>query len=256
MNMEKREASGEDVIGKRAAKVDAIVVTTIANFADSPIKATSAVPENAEAEVKKKHKKRAPRRKKKAGKAPEAQPEAKAKPPSCAEREPARDMHQPVDNRPAKRLSVPLYRFWNARTSDHFYTTNRYKNTKKGDTGQVDSIREGVVANVFTEPQPYTVPMHSYYDKKNCDHFYTTERLEHKPSAGFEYGSVIGWVYSDPAHCSDENAVALHCYWNAETRDHLYTSTPEEVGTEVLGEVGKNGYRYEGIVMYLPPASP
>ena len=47
--------------------------------------------------------------------------------------------------------------------------------------------------------------------------------------------------------------VPLYRYWNDKNGDHFYTRHSKEIGTTSPGNVGRHGYKSEGIACYVFP---
>ena len=89
------------------------------------------------------------------------------------------------------------------------------------------------------------------------DHFYTTNSNEIGTTKHWETGNhgyrsegVQGYCFPDPS----SETIPLYRYWNAQNSDHFYTTNMDEIGTVTSGEVGRHGYRSEGIACYVVPA--
>ena len=89
----------------------------------------------------------------------------------------------PLPNVAPRAGSIPLYRYWNAGNSDHFYTTDR---TELGDRAFGWNF-EKIEGYVYAEQLPGTVPLYRYWNAGSSDHFYTTDRTELGDRA-------FGWV--------------------------------------------------------------
>ena len=69
-------------------------------------------------------------------------------------------------------FSVPLYRYYNGKITDHFYTIN-FNEIGHGKHGYK---LEKVECKVWSYAQPGTVPLYRYWNGR--DHFYTTSASE------------------------------------------------------------------------------
>lgn len=162
---------------------------------------------------------------------------------------PGRPRTQRIGNRPNLRQmisrytstpvrTVPLYRYWNPRIGDHFYTTN-WSELGSGRSGW---RYEGIQCYVFPRRIRGSVPLYRYWNPRIGDHFYTTNWRElGRGRSGWRYEGVQGYVFSGrPA-----GAVPLYRYWNPRIGDHFYTTNWRELGR------GRSGWRYEGIQCYV-----
>ncbi|MCA9541390.1 MAG: S8 family serine peptidase, partial [Myxococcales bacterium] len=164
---------------------------------------------------------------------------------------PGRPATQRIGNRPDLKAMLPvvavtpklapLYRYWNPRIGDHFYTTNfaelgtgRYGYPYEGVQCQVNATRGG------------SVPLHRYWNPKIGDHFYTTNFAELGTGRyGYRYEGV---------QCHVElrrlpGSLPLYRYWNPRIGDHFYTTSFAELGR------GRHGYTLEGIQCFVFPRS-
>lgn len=143
-------------------------------------------------------------------------------------------------NNSVNAVAYPLYRYYNASTGDHFYTTN-YNELKCGGSGYVF---EAIQSHIFKTQYSGTAPLYRYWNATISDHFYTTNWNELGPGRyGYAYEGIQGYIYPSVY----TGTVALYRYWNATVGDHFYTTNWNELG------YGKNGYVYEGIQGYVYP---
>ena len=92
--------------------------------------------------------------------------------------------------------SVPLYRYWNAKWWDHFYTTNWNTIAWNGKTGNHGFIYEGVAGFCFPSQKAGTVPLYRYFHGGVMDHYYTTDaRVLGTGRHGWHYEGVECYVY-------------------------------------------------------------
>ena len=71
--------------------------------------------------------------------------------------------------------SVPVYRFWNKKTLDHFYTiseTEKQQVEKDYKDGKDDYEYEGVA---WWAPTSTTKPVYRFFDTVNFNHYYTSD---------------------------------------------------------------------------------
>ena len=74
----------------------------------------------------------------------------------------------------------PLYRYWKAGNTDHFYTLDKDEigTTKKGEVGNHGYKSEGIAGYCSRFQLSGTIPLYRYWHEKNGDHFYTTDANE------------------------------------------------------------------------------
>ena len=134
--------------------------------------------------------------------------------------------------------TVSLYRYWNPRLGDHFYTTN-FRELGRGRHGW---HFEGIQCKVFPTRQPQTVPLYRYWNPQIGDHFYTTNFRElGRGRYNYRYEGIQCYVHRRRV----TGAIPLYRYWNPRIGDHFYTISWRELGR------GRHGYRFEGIQCYV-----
>ncbi|KAG0015757.1 hypothetical protein BGZ82_001293 [Podila clonocystis] len=103
---------------------------------------------------------------------------------------------------------------------------------------------EGITGYVYSVEQPETVAIHSWYNARSGDNFYTADPSgELAPGGGYR-SEGIGW-YMYPTQKT--GTVPLYRWYNARDADHFYT-------TDQMGEFAPSGgYTREGITGYLYP---
>jgi len=158
---------------------------------------------------------------------------------------------------PAQHNVKPVYRYWIEGTHDHFYThdINEIGVQHAGEVGKHGYKSEGVAFHVFSLQHHGLVPVHRYWHGANHDHFYTSNAAEigtttqgQTGNFGYVCEGVLGYVSPTPFHGS----IPVYRYWNEGFKDHFYTSNADEIGTTHEGQVGKHGYKFEGILGYVP----
>uniref|UniRef100_A0A7S3YV44 DUF5648 domain-containing protein n=1 Tax=Lotharella globosa TaxID=91324 RepID=A0A7S3YV44_9EUKA len=148
---------------------------------------------------------------------------------------------------------VPLYRFWNDQTFDHFYTTDR----KQGAAKRGYSF-EKIECKLLGSSSDGAVALHKYSNPTQAhDHLYTVDaNLVGSTQVGqmgnfeYVYEGVAGYCYPT----AKTGTVALHRYWQPNIEDHFYTTDPDTIGTTTPGEEGNSGYKYEKVECYVLPA--
>lgn len=133
--------------------------------------------------------------------------------------------------------TVKMYRLYNARTGEHFYTASASERAKLRRAGW---RYEGVGWKALEKS---TKPVYRLYNKFTGDHHYTrsaSERFKLK-KAGWKYEG-IGWYSSDSS-----NKKPVYRLYNpsATTGAHFYTTKKKERDSLV-----KHGWKYEGIGWY------
>ncbi len=160
---------------------------------------------------------------------------------------PGRPRTQRIGNRPNLRQMirqppvgsvVPLFRYWNPRIGDHFYTTS----WAELGSGRYGWRYEGVQCYVHPRRASGTVPLYRYWNPRIGDHFYTTNWTELGSGRyGWRYEGVQCYVH--PRRAS--GTAPLYRYWNPRIGDHFYTTNWAELGS------GRYGWRYEGVQCWV-----
>ena len=97
--------------------------------------------------------------------------------------------------------------------------------------------------------------MYRYWNSILGDHFYTTNSNEigttipGETKKGYKSEGIQCLIFKTQVPDSQP----LLRYWNEDIGDHFYTLSASEIGTTVLGEVGKFGYKFEGTAGYCFP---
>ncbi len=157
-------------------------------------------------------------------------------------------------------VKVPLYRYYTGDHCDHFYTTNAKEigTITPGITGNHGYTSEGSEGLIHSIQSRCTIPLHRYSrGGDHGDHFYTTNVNEIGTTTfGMlgKYGYVYQWVAGYCFPTQFPGTIPLHRYYKGGScNDHLYTTKASEIGTDVVGVVGKDEYRYEGVACYIEP---
>eukprot|EP01083_Nonionella_stella_P121267 364276_1 len=158
---------------------------------------------------------------------------------------------------------IKFYRYWNSKSTDHFYTTNAKEigTTTKGKVGRHGYQSEGVAGRLARKGETGTnlVNLYRYWNSQTKDHFYTTDAKEIDTTTvgttgkyGYKSEGVAGKCFTDKN--ARPNLIPLYRYWKGSVGDHFYTTNAKEIGTTTAGKVGKHGYKSEGIQCYIYPA--
>ncbi len=134
--------------------------------------------------------------------------------------------------------TVSLYRYWNTRIGDHFYTTNKNELGQ----GRYGWVLEEIQCKVFKTKQPKTTPLYRYWNPRIGDHFYTTNWRElGRGRYNYRFEGIQCYVHAKRL----AGTIPLYRYWNPRIGDHFYTTNWRELGR------GRRGYRFEGIQCYV-----
>lgn len=132
-----------------------------------------------------------------------------------------------------------LYRLYNARIDNHFYTTSMSERDAAVRGGYRD---EGSIGNVSVSQIAGSAPLFRLYSKRLNNHFYTTSESEKDAAVrgGFVLEGTIGYVQMQ------DNGKPLYRLFNARSGNHLYTTSSGE-----RDQAASGGYASEGPAGYL-----
>ncbi|KAJ7084114.1 hypothetical protein C8R44DRAFT_551609, partial [Mycena epipterygia] len=136
--------------------------------------------------------------------------------------------------------AVPLYRDYNPKTFDHFYTTSlaEWENAN----ANLGYSAEGISMLVFSTQVPGSVRFYRLWSASATDHFYTADAKEAAGAAGYVIEDMLMYIYPTQL-CG---SVPIYRLYYAAGTDHFYTlSAAERDSAETLG------YTYEGIAGYV-----
>jgi hypothetical protein len=105
-------------------------------------------------------------------------------------------------------LTVPIYRWFNAKTGDHFYCQD-----PKGEAGPPAYGAEGIEFYCYKTQEDGTKPLYRWWNPDTGDHFYTLDpQGELGSQSGYRAEGVLGYVFFRPGNAE---TVALHRWWKA-----------------------------------------
>jgi len=95
----------------------------------------------------------------------------------------------------------PVYRLWNSRSKDHFYTASE---DEKNSVHVHGYILEGVIGHISTSQIEGTVPIYRYWNPSSKDHFYTSNTLEigktepgESGAHGYTCEGTLGYAFNE-----------------------------------------------------------
>ena len=140
--------------------------------------------------------------------------------------------------------TVPIYRMYNRKTSEHLYTKSAWEYDSCGVGNYADWKPEGVA---WDAPASSSKPVYRLYNLRSGDHHYTTsagEKNQLVASGQWRYEGVA--FYS--AKPSDKGSVRIYRVYNGRLQrgQHHYTTSAQERDSLVKN----NGWRDEGIGFY------
>lgn len=138
----------------------------------------------------------------------------------------------------------PLFRYYDVRFNDHFYTTN-WAELGFGKDGMK---YESTPCAVFGTSQPNTIPLYRYFNPVLGTHFYTTDAAEilRAPNRDqWKDEGIAGYVY--PSTWQDPLLLPLHRYQHIMGKGHFYTTNFSDLGPTPPDWI------YEGIQCRVSP---
>lgn len=150
-------------------------------------------------------------------------------------------------------ISVLIYRLYNAKSDDHFYTTSLGEANNAANT--LGYQHEGSVGSVLPPTAVCScydtyVPVYRLYKPgQKDDHFYTTSVAEASTAAQtlqYRWEGIAFYCATSQGECGDcGSKVPLYRY--NRNIDHFYTTSLNEAFSNVIPYGGK----YEGILCYI-----
>jgi len=140
------------------------------------------------------------------------------------------------DNEAKEFGDVPIYVYYNSRSTDHYFTPDNLLTIGGG-----GFKNEGIAFYAFNKPAPDRVPIYVYYNAHGGDHYFTPEN---KPALGTGIGAYINegiafYAYPSPG----ANRIPIYVYSGIYGADHYYTPVNQPT-------IGGGGFRNEGIAFY------
>ncbi|MDP3939032.1 MAG: hypothetical protein Q8R92_12980 [Deltaproteobacteria bacterium] len=151
---------------------------------------------------------------------------------------------------PANGEQMPVYRFVNMNTGEHFYTINEAE--RNAVVQNYNWFRyEGIGFYAYPIQQPGTLPVHRFVNTNAGDHFYTINESEKdtviRDYNWFRYEGIGFYAYP----IKQPGTLPVHRFVNMNAGDHFYTINEAEKDA-VIQNYGWFGY--EGIGFYAYPS--
>ncbi len=154
------------------------------------------------------------------------------------------DLAQPAPESPE---TAPVYRLWNGRSGDHFYTMNP---AERDGAIRGGYAAEGVAGYLPAAGTPNAKTVYRLYNSSVGDHFYTTsaDEAEAARRSGYLREGSLGSIF--PEYNGD--TAPLMRMWSSKATDHFYTANYNELLAaynggygfeELLGWIGTTPYR-------------
>ena len=123
-----------------------------------------------------------------------------------------------------------VYRFYNSRTQQHFYTANTSERDLIMKTPSIGYAFEGGAFGASLSTGSGLVSLYRFYAGASDDHFYTTNESEKNSlisntKSGYQFEGVAFYVYG----ASSNVASSINRYYNAKIGQHLFTGNTSEI---------------------------
>jgi hypothetical protein len=143
---------------------------------------------------------------------------------------------------------TPVYRFYNAQSGAHFYTSNDSEKRDILNTSKQYRY-EGIVNFALISQEGALIPVHRFYNLKTGTHFYTASqseatRVNNTMSHTYRYEGVAYYTNSGPV----SNSIPVHRFYKFNQGVHFFTSNQAEA--TAVNNTMSHAYRYEGAAYY------
>lgn len=133
----------------------------------------------------------------------------------------------------------PVYRFYNPKTGDHFYTASDNEKSVVANTSKSGYVYEGTAFYAFTKQSSETSPVYRLYNAINGDHFYTASEneknsLTNNSNSGYAYEGIAFYAFSTQSN----GTYPVYRLYNTTTGDHFYTASENEKNSLILSTLG------------------
>ena len=149
-----------------------------------------------------------------------------------------------VDSAPS---TVPIYRMYNTKTSEHLYTTRAGEYNACGSGNYADWRQEGVAWKAPSRDSAGARPVYRLYNLKSGDHHYTTSTGERSKllASGQWRDEGIAFYSADKA---SPNIIPVYRVYNGRLKRGQHHYTTSAVERDAL--VNSHGWRDEGVGFY------
>ena len=147
--------------------------------------------------------------------------------------------------RKAAAVRIPAYRFYNTRTTAHFYTTSESERAHVEGTLSPPFSFDGPAFSVASAASPGLSPVHRFYNTQTGVHFYTISEAERANVAAslpqFSYEGVAYYA----SEVSGAGLVPLYRFYVPGKGFHFYTASQSERDS-IIDNLSST-YQYEGV---------
>ncbi|MEZ5707081.1 MAG: DUF1566 domain-containing protein [Burkholderiaceae bacterium] len=145
----------------------------------------------------------------------------------------------------AAAVRIPAYRFYNTRTTAHFYTTSETERAHVAGTLSPPYSFDGPAFSVASAASPGLSPVHRFYNTQTGVHFYTISETERSNVATnlpqFTYEGVAYYA----SQVSGAGLVPLYRFYVPSKGFHFYTASQSE-RDNIIANLAST-YQYEGV---------
>ncbi|MCU1524499.1 MAG: hypothetical protein JWO18_1393 [Microbacteriaceae bacterium] len=152
--------------------------------------------------------------------------------------------------------ALPVYRFWNPQSNDHFYTMNKAERDHIIASYSTSVWRyEGVAFDAFPTQRAGTVPLYRFWSPRLQGHFFTANGTEKDQiirtyaASTWSYEGVAFYVYPD--NTTAANTVEVARFWSGTTQQHFYTTDPVETAG-IIRDYPIRVWSFEGYNFRVP----
>ncbi|OOG82881.1 hypothetical protein B0E41_13940 [Hydrogenophaga sp. A37] len=151
--------------------------------------------------------------------------------------------------RKADAVRIPAYRFYNARTGAHFFTTSTAERDHIVNTLSPPFNLEGAAFSVASDFSPGLSPVHRFYNTRTGVHFYTISESERaNVVATLPHFNYEGVAYH-ASQVSGAGLLPFYRFYVPSGGFHFYTASEAEKDN-IIANLSAT-YRYEGIGYYV-----
>jgi YD repeat-containing protein len=125
--------------------------------------------------------------------------------------------------------TLPVYRFYNTKNGDHFYTTSEDEKNTVSNNPDSGYVFEKIAFYAYSSQISETTPVYRFYNPTTGDHFYTISEDEknvviNNPQWGYYFENIRFYVFKNQV----SNSFPVYRFYNPTNGDHFYTASESE----------------------------
>ena len=142
--------------------------------------------------------------------------------------------------------TTPVYRFYNTKTGEHFFTIDPNERANINAHPQWNYNDEGIAFYVYQNQQTNTTPVYRFYNTRSGFHFFTID-----PNERATINAHPEWNYTDEGTAfyvypsQQSGSTSIFRFYNTVTGEHFFTIDPNERAT--INAHPEWGYHDEGV---------